>query len=311
MTQTMVKEPRPQHLDSYDGILLIDKNEGETSFDIVTRLRKALGQKKVGHAGTLDPFATGLLIALLGQGTKLFSYLMAGDKRYRASIRLGIETDTLDPTGRVVRTMPVPNLKPEDMEKKILTFVGEIQQTVPAFSAVNIKGKRAYRWAREGMKLDLPKKVVVIRSVETISIEMPVVTVEVVCSGGTYIRSLAADIGNRLGSVAHLSSLRRLSSGPFHVNDSINSEKISIAGSANIIKDNLISLKDSLPDMKDFHVDIKTAEKIRNGFRPRWNEVEGEGFIKLVNEESLVAIVEVNRLSGDDTDWLKSIRVFH
>jgi len=290
---------------------LIDKNEGETSFDVVKRLRKALGLKKVGHAGTLDPFATGLLIALLGQGTKLSSHLMAGDKRYLASIRLGTETDTLDPTGHVVRTKPVPNLKPEDIEKKMLTFVGEIQQTVPAFSAVNIKGKRAYRWAREGIKLDLPKKAVMIRSVETISIEMPVVTIEVVCSGGTYIRSLAADIGNQLGTVAHLSSLRRLSSGPFHVNDSINSKEISIVGSANIIKDNLISLKDSLPDMKESHVDIKTAEKIRNGCRPRWNEVEGEGFIKLVNEESLVAIVEVNRLSGDDTDRLRSIRIFN
>jgi tRNA pseudouridine55 synthase len=311
MTETMVKGPWPLHGDSCDGILLIDKNEGETSFDVVKRLRKALGLKKVGHAGTLDPFATGLLIALLGQGTKLSSHLMAGDKRYLASIRLGTETDTLDPTGHVVRTKPVPNLKPEDIEKKMLTFVGEIQQTVPAFSAVNIKGKRAYKWAREGMKLDLPKKAVMIRSVETISIEMPVVTIEVVCSGGTYIRSLAADIGNRLGTVAHLSSLRRLSSGPFHVNDSINSKEISIVGSANIIKDNLISLKDSLPDMKEFHVDIKTAEKIRNGCRPRWNEVEGEGFIKLVNEESLVAIVEVNSLSGDDTDRLRSIRIFN
>jgi tRNA pseudouridine55 synthase len=311
MTETMVKGPWPLHGDSCDGILLIDKNEGETSFDVVKRLRKALGLKKVGHAGTLDPFATGLLIALLGQGTKLSSHLMAGDKRYLASIRLGTETDTLDPTGHVVRTKPVPNLKPEDIEKKMLTFVGEIQQTVPAFSAVNIKGKRAYKWAREGMKLDLPKKAVMIRSVETISIEMPVITIEVVCSGGTYIRSLAADIGNQLGTVAHLSSLRRLSSGPFHVNDSINSKEISIVGSANIIKDNLISLKDSLPDMKESHVDIKTAEKIRSGCRPRWNEIEGEGFIKLVNEESLVAIVEVNSLSGDDTDRLRSIRIFN
>lgn len=311
MKQTMTKEPRPLRGDSCDGIILIDKNEGETSFDVVKRLRKTLGLKKIGHAGTLDPFATGLLIALLGQGTKLSSYLMAGEKKYLASIRLGIETDTLDPTGHVIRIKPVPNLKPEEVEKKILTFVGEIEQTVPAFSAVNIKGKRAYRWAREGKKLDLPKRVVIIRSVKTVSIEMPIVTIEVVCTGGTYIRSLAADIGDRLGTVAHLSSLRRLSSGPFHVNNAINSGKISISGSANIIKDNLISLKDSLPDMKEFHVDIATAEKIRNGCRPRWNGVEIEGFIKFVSGESLVAIVDVNRLSGDDTDRLRSIRIFN
>src|SRR4030042_81944 len=215
MTQTMVKEPRPLRGDSCDGIILIDKNEGETSLDVVKKLRKALGLKKIGHAGTLDPFATGLLIGLLGQGTKLSSYLMAGEKRYLASIRLGIETDTLDPTGHVVRIEPVPNLKSEEVEKKIMTFVGEIEQTVPAFSAVNIKGKRAYRWAREGKKLDLPKKVVIIRSVETISIKIPIVTIEVVCTGGTYIRSLAADIGDRLRTVGHLSSLRGLSRGPF------------------------------------------------------------------------------------------------
>src|SRR4030042_4584090 len=122
MTQTMVKEPRPLRGDSCDGIILIDKNEGETSFDVVKKLRKALGLKKIGHAGTLDPFATGLLIGLLGQGTKLSSYLMAGEKRYLASIRLGIETDTLDPTGRVVQTRPVPEIEPEAIKEHILKF---------------------------------------------------------------------------------------------------------------------------------------------------------------------------------------------
>jgi tRNA pseudouridine55 synthase len=319
MMQAMVKGLRSSSGDTCDGIILIDKNEGETSFDIVKRLRKIPGLKKVGHAGTLDPFATGLLIALLGQGTKLSSYLMAGEKRYLASIRLGIETDTLDPTGCVVRTEPVPSLKAEEVEENILKFVGEIEQVVPAFSAVNIKGKRAYRFAREGIKVELPKKVVMIRSVEIISIEMPVITIEVVCSGGTYIRSLAADIGNRLGSVAHLSSLRRLSSGPFHVKDAINSERIGIAEPDNVMMDNLISLRDSLPDMKESHVDTKTAEKIRNGCRPRWEEAADknvfydtyQGFIKLVSGTSLIAIIEVNRLSGNDADWLRSIRVFN
>src|SRR4030042_2125934 len=135
MTQTMVKEPRPLRGDSCDGIILIDKNEGETSLDVVKKLRKALGLKKIGHAGTLDPFATGLLITLVGKGTRLSSYLMAGEKRYLASIRLGIETDTLDPTGCVVRSEAVPNLKPDEVEENISKFVGEIEQVVPAFSA--------------------------------------------------------------------------------------------------------------------------------------------------------------------------------
>jgi len=306
------------HGDPYDGIILIDKNEGEISFDIVKRLRKILNLKKVGHAGTLDPFATGLLIVLLGQGTKLSRYIMAGEKRYLASIRLGVETDTLDPTGSVVRTKDVPILKPEEIKECILKFVGEIEQVPPTFSAVNVKGKRAYKLAREGVRIELPKKVVMIRSVEIISIDMPVITIDVLCSGGTYIRSLAADIGKRLGSVAHLSSLRRLSIGSFHVKEALDSAQIRVAPDG-VLADNLISLKDSLPDMKESHVNIDTAERIRKGYRPEWEEVadrnvfcdKHEGFIKLVNGSSLVAVMEVSRLSGNNKDWLKNIRIFN
>ena len=302
-----------------EGIMLIDKDEGETSFDVVKKIRRRTDLKKVGHAGTLDPFATGLLIILLGQGTKLSPYLMAGEKRYLASLRLGVETDTLDPTGRVTLTKPVPTLDREEIERKILEFVGEIEQSPPAFSAVNIKGKRAYKMARKGIKVELPKKRVMIYSIGIESIDMPDITIEVHCSGGTYIRSLAADIGERLGTVAHLSSLRRLSSGPFHVKDAIKSESIHVGASENSLAKNVISLKDSLPDMETVYVDVTRAIKIRNGHRPCWEELSDgsgardfyEGFIKIVSGKSLIAILEVSRLSRDDSDWLKNIRVFN
>lgn len=305
--------------DPIDGILLIDKDEGETSFDVVKRIRREMNLKKVGHAGTLDPFATGLLIILLGQGTKLSPYLMSGEKRYLAAIRLGVETDTLDPTGRAVRKKSVPTLNQEEIEKKILEFVGVIEQSPPSFSAVNIKGQRSYKLARKGLKIELKKKRVTIRSIEIVSIDMPEVTIDVRCSGGTYIRSLAADIGEKLGTVAHLGSLRRLSSGPFHVDDAIKSGIDHVASPESGILKKVISLKDSLPDMMEVHVDAQSAKKIRNGQRPGWEKLSygsvlgdfHEGFIKIISGRSLVAILEARRLSSDDKDWLKSIRVFN
>jgi tRNA pseudouridine55 synthase len=304
---------------SCDGIILIDKSEGVTSFNVVKALRKILGLTKVGHAGTLDPFASGLLIILLGQGTKLSPYLMAGERRYLASIRLGVETDTLDPTGHIVRRKPIPMLTSEEIEKSILKFVGKINQVPPAFSALSVKGKRAYKLARKGIKVQLPERVVKIHSLEIISIEMPVITIEVACSGGTYIRSLASDIGKRLSSVAHLSSLRRLSCGPFNVMDAIDFKEITLFETRLNLEDNIISLRDSLPDMKEFTVDKKMAEKIRNGYRLGWDEIgEGavvseihENFIKIVNGKSLVAIMELGDVSYDDSNWFKNMRVFN
>ncbi len=304
----------------FDGILLIDKNEGETSFDIVKSVRKVLNLRKVGHAGTLDPFATGLLIVLLGQGTKLSRYLMAEEKRYVASIRLGVETDTLDPTGRIVCTKDIPVLKPEEIEKRILMLVGDIEQVPPAYSAVSFKGKRAYELARKGVSVKLPKRVVTIRSLDILSINIPVITIDVVCSGGTYIRSLALDIGRHLDSVAHLSSLRRLSIGRFHVKDALNPARMRVSEQGSLFRDNAISLNDALPGVKELQVDLKTAERIRNGYRPAWHEVaNGEifhdiqkGFLKIVNGQSLVAIMEISGFPGDrKEEWLENIRVFN
>jgi tRNA pseudouridine55 synthase len=141
-----------------DGVLLVDKEEGLSSFDAVRRVRRILGVKKAGHAGTLDPFATGLLVILLGQGTKLSPFLMTGRKRYLATLRLGIETDTLDLTGQVVRTRPVPALGPEEVLEKTHLFLGDVEQVPPSFSAVKHEGRRAYELARQGIFRCLEKK---------------------------------------------------------------------------------------------------------------------------------------------------------
>lgn len=303
----------------YNGIVLIDKNEGETSFDVVKRLRHVLNIKKVGHSGTLDPFATGLLIILLGQGTRLSPYLMSGEKRYRATMRLGVETDSLDPTGRVIRTAIVPEFGTEQIREIAHRFIGEIEQVPPVFSAVNYKGRRAYELARKGLPVELKKRRVKIHSLEVLSIDLPDVTMDIRCSRGTYIRSLAADMGKELGTVAHLSVLRRLSSGSFNVEDALNSKEISAAASDGIIQGRIIQLKEALPDMKEIQVDAWTADYIRKGRKPRWKEVAAgnsftdlkEEYVKLVDGDELVSIMEIDDLSSDDKAWFRKMRVFH
>lgn len=303
---------------SFDGILLVDKNEGETSSDVVRKIKKTVNVRKVGHAGTLDPFATGLLIVLLGQGTKLSPYLMPGRKRYRATIRLGVETDTLDLTGQIIRSRPVPDLDPWEIKECTLEFIGEIEQIPPIYSAVNLNGKRAYKLARKGINIELKKRSVRIYSIEIISIELPYITMEIECSGGTYIRSLAADIGEKLNTCAHLKALRRLASGSFNVIDAIDLKMSGDAELKHDIQKKIIPLRYALPDMEAASIDSSTAKKIKNGYRPDRKEVsfgtsslENNDYIKILDGESLVAVIEMNHSNNKEGGWMKKIRVFN
>jgi tRNA pseudouridine55 synthase len=303
----------------YDGIVLVDKNQGETSFDVVRRVRKALKIKKAGHAGTLDPFATGLLIVLLGQGTKLSPYLMSREKKYRATLRLGVETDTYDPTGRILKKRPVPEFDPDTIKEAALGFIGEAEQLPPIFSAVRYRGKRAYEFARKGIKPELKKRRVMIRSIEIISIDLPEVTMEVTCSSGTYIRSLAADLGEKLGPGAHLKALRRLSIGPFNIRDALNLEKIGLSQTEKVLKDKIIPLRDAIPHLGEVQVDEELAKKIRNGYQPQWEALKEsarwptvlENEIKLMEDRTLVAIMKVPRQTEHGGEGLEILRVFH
>lgn len=305
--------------DPYDAILLIDKSEGETSFDAVRKVRRILKAKKAGHAGTLDPFATGLLILLLGQGTKLSSYLMSAEKDYRATMRLGIETDTQDLTGSVTERRPVTRLDAETIRAAAVGFVGEIEQVPPIYSAVKLKGKRAYEFARKGISVELKKRRVKILSLEIVSVELPDVTMDVTCSSGTYIRSLAADLGTKLGTGAHLRALRRLRSGPFSVNEAIDLKHIGSKGSEDILLRRLIPLRGALPHLKEVAVDDLTAKNVRNGHQPQGviSQIEqvgprgGDEHIKLVNQNCLVAIVQVRQSLDPDKRTMKLLRVFH
>jgi tRNA pseudouridine55 synthase len=204
-----------------DGILNLDKPKGKTSFDVVALVRRLSGERRVGHAGTLDPEATGVLPVFLGQGTRLIEYLADESKVYRAEIELGTATDTYDATGKITRRYDISSLTEEQVETAVSSFTGFIEQTPPMYSAVKHKGTPLYRLARAGLEVPRRARKVEISQLKIMDWQPPLLTLEVECSRGTYIRSLAHDLGQRLGCGAHLKNLVRLKSGPFHISDAI------------------------------------------------------------------------------------------
>ncbi|PID59407.1 tRNA pseudouridine(55) synthase TruB [candidate division KSB3 bacterium] len=215
------------------GVFLIDKPEGITSFGIVRRIKKLVGIKKVGHAGTLDPFATGLLVVCAGRpATKMIPLLMDGDKEYLATLRLGIRTTTMDPEGDIIEKKAVGFVSAAEISQCLTGFAGEILQRPPAYSALKHKGKPLYYYARKGIEIEKEPRRVMIHSLERLGDPgdlddaSPELSLRIVCSKGTYIRSLADDIGVHLGCGASLIGLRRIRSGVFHVDQAIAGERL-------------------------------------------------------------------------------------
>lgn len=205
---------------SLNGLLVIDKPSRITSHDVVQRVRRALHVKQVGHTGTLDPMATGVLVICVGVATRVSEYLLGHDKAYRATIRLGIETDTYDATGEVVSTQPV-NVEREALEAALAQFVGATQQTPPMHSAIKRDGQKLYELARAGIEVERESRAVIMHTIDLIDYQSPDVTIDVRSSAGTYIRSLAHDLGAVLGTGAHLIALRRTVVGPFGLDQAI------------------------------------------------------------------------------------------
>jgi tRNA pseudouridine55 synthase len=204
------------------GVLVIDKPIGLTSHDVVQIIRRGTGIRRAGHTGTLDPRASGVLVVLIGPAVRLSEYVSASDKRYQATIRLGSSTDTYDAEGVVTQsTVSVDEITEEHFTEVLQEFIGEIEQVPPPYSAVKVKGKKAYEMAREGEEVDLSPRKIHVYSLEVLEWALPEVVVDVYCSSGTYVRSLANDLGNRLGCGAHLVGLRRTKSGRFTLRDAV------------------------------------------------------------------------------------------
>lgn len=201
------------------GILNVDKPADWTSFRVVSTVRRLSGIRRVGHAGTLDPLATGVLIVCLGQATRLSEYLMQATKVYRAEVRLGVVTDTFDATGTPLREVDASGISRSQIEEALAAFQGEIHQVPPMFSALKHEGEPLYRYARARQPVTRPARLVTIHRIQLLAFRSPVATIEVECGKGTYIRTLAHDLGERLGCGAHLSGLVRLRVGRFTLED--------------------------------------------------------------------------------------------
>jgi tRNA pseudouridine55 synthase len=207
--------------DHLDGVLLLDKDPGMTSHDVVAIVRRCLNIKKVGHCGTLDPLATGLLLVVLGRGTKIQDLLMAEDKEYEGTMRLGVTTDSQDSDGEIVETKPVPELTSEQIEMAFRYFHGDFYQMPPMVSAIKKDGVPLYKLARQGKVVEREPRFVHVFAHEVTGVRLPEIDFRVVCSKGFYVRTYAYDIGELLRCGAHLNSLRRTKSGRFSVSDAI------------------------------------------------------------------------------------------
>ncbi|MGO9605201.1 MAG: tRNA pseudouridine(55) synthase TruB [Candidatus Binataceae bacterium] len=278
-----------------NGIVLIDKPAGITSAEVVRRVKRFVKPARVGHLGTLDPFATGLLPILIGEATKLAPFLEGGDKRYAGLIKVGAETDTLDRDGSVVRTAPAPPLTATCLAKVAARFTGKIVQTPPVFSAIKRGGVPLYKLARKGVEVEPPEpREIEVRSLRLEAEGADSIRFEVVCSTGTYIRSLARDIGVALESVAYLDQLRRLRSAGFSIEDASALDTVLAAlESDDKSALRIIAPGDAIPDMPGAAIDSELERRLRNGDSTALDMVapSSGGFFKVLNHEGrLIAV---------------------
>ncbi len=281
------------------GLLLIDKPVGPTSHDLVAIVRRGTGIRRVGHAGTLDPLASGVMVLALGNATRLLEYFMAHDKRYLADIILGIETDTCDSAGQVIATLPVSvTLSSGAIDEALNAFRGPIEQVPPGFSAIKIDGKKAYELARRGQQVDLPARRVVIHDLAIVSYEQPHLALSVHCSAGTYIRSLARDIGHSLQTGASLSGLVREASGSFTRADCVSLADLGVAFRDGTWHRYLLNPVDHLPEWQKILLTGDEISAVRSGraiSRPC-----SQGRARAIDSDGVIIAV----LAGDEAEDL-------
>jgi len=244
-----------------NGIININKPKGITSFDVVRIIKKTLNMKKVGHTGTLDPMAEGVLPICIGKGTKFAELIMSEEKIYRAEMKLGEITDTYDMEGKVTETFDFSHVTEEEVVKVVNSFIKTYEQIPPIYSAIKVAGKRLYEYAREGKEVELKGRKITIHNISNIEVNIPYIKFDVKCSKGTYIRSLCFDIGKELNSGGVMTSLTRLKSGIFNIEDSIDIRGIE----RNDILNNLISIEDIFSNLNELNLNEKFSKLVSNG----------------------------------------------
>ncbi|PWH16078.1 MAG: tRNA pseudouridine(55) synthase TruB [Anaerolineae bacterium] len=281
------------------GVLVVDKPIGLTSHDVVQIIRRGTGIRRAGHTGTLDPRASGVLVVLIGPAVRLSEYVAASDKRYQATIRLGSSTDTYDSEGSVTETNAWENITEEEFNRVLQKFVGQIEQVPPPYSAVKVKGKKAYDFAREGEEVELTPRIIQVYHLEVLEWAPPEVVIDVYCSSGTYVRSLANDLGKELGCGAHLIGLRRTKSGKFTLRDAIPLRKLQEAFETGTWYRYLIPAAEALAEWPMVELDADQVELVRHGHRIP-GEPNEKGWARGVSQQGdLVALLEYDAETGE------------
>jgi tRNA pseudouridine55 synthase len=294
------------------GVLVVDKPVGLTSHDVVQIIRRGTGIRRAGHTGTLDPRASGVLVVLVGPAVRLSEFVSASDKRYQATIRLGSSTDTFDSEGHVVykpNLVSVDSISEDLFQETLDQFVGEIEQVPPPFSAVKVQGRKAYDMAREGEEVNLAPRKIHVYSLEMLEWEPPEAVVDVFCSSGTYVRSLANDLGQALGCGGHLVGLRRTKSGRFTLRDAVPLRRLQEAFSMGNWYKYLIPAAEALADWRAVELDADQVELVRHGHRvlATYEDLDEEeqgsskGWARGISEQGdLVALLE---LDAEKMEW--------
>ena len=270
-----------------DGFLNIYKPKGITSFDVIRFLRRKSGIKKMGHIGTLDPAAEGVLVVAIGQATKLIEFMMDHDKKYMAEILLGKKSNTYDSEGEITE---LSSQKPSEKEilKVLKSFLGKIEQIPPAYSAIKISGKRAYDLARAGKEVEMKKRNVVVHSIEMSDYNYPIVVLLIHCGTGTYIRSIANDLGEKLGVGAYLHSLKRTAVDNFTVDESCNMDEIEKNG----IEKYIIPIERGVSEISKIHITQQEYTELQNGRFVKKEMPKGVAICAAIFNNTLVGIVE-------------------
>ena len=274
-----------------DGVLIINKPKGYTSYDVVSIVKKKLSISKVGHTGTLDPNATGVLPILVGKATKISKYLIEHNKTYVAELRLGEKSATGDIEGAIVERKSIPNLKENKIKETLETFLGKQMQKPPIYSSIKIKGKKAYEYARKGQTVEIEPRKIEIMEISLIKFENNIITFSTSCSKGTYIRVLCEDIAEKLGTVGLMQNLIRTRVDKFDIKDSFTLE--------NVEKANIIGIEEIFINNKKIELDRRKTELFLNGVKLNFNE--DDGLYRIYNNNIFIGlgIIKSNSLKRD------------
>ena len=278
-----------------DGIIVINKPKGCTSHDVVYKVKKML-KEKVGHTGTLDPMAEGVLPLLIGKGTQCSKYLINHDKKYQVMLKLGVKTDTADSEGKIIEEENVDEkiLEENHVKETLSSFLGKQEQKPPMYSAIKVKGKKLYEYARKGQQIEVPTREIEIYSIELIKIDKGEKTIEfnVKCSKGTYIRSLCEDIATKLGTIGYMKVLKRLEVGEFKIKDSLTIEELE----EKIIKNEkyLITIEEFFNNKKQIYLGEKDLIKFLNGVKLK-NENTADDIYRIYSQNKFIGIGRVEK----------------